>query len=260
MAHNKLRQPKMRQIKIVFAIFAGLTPLACGLDVPDSDRYLHERLKSHVEVRAIRNLLKGFNQDKAKDENIGIIIGYEDVGYLLTLDHRPARYIAYFKYRHGDESIVVHYHLFPVREKYSDTNRIKDNDIKFDSLLEKFAAGPSDAFFYGAKQLEMPLPKGLKNDSLLSKPYKKREYHVIVDGLYIYYWGFSLKNCELIQKLDMYPEYLFETMYSDILTPIELRLVHHETPAEWFAEYREKYCEGIPASCDQWLELFGIKK
>jgi len=196
-----------------------------------------------VEYRVMQNLLQGFAQGKAKDENIAIIIGYQDTG-MITINCRPANYIAYFKYRHNDESIVVHYHLFPVREKYSDNHL---NDIRaFTSFLEKFATGPSTSFFDGAKQMKMPLPPGLTNDSLLVEAYnKKGRKHVFrTHPSSIHYWGFSLKNMKMIEEYGNYGDYtkeLSKLLFLDILEPFEARLVNHETPAEWFAEYEKEY-------------------
>jgi hypothetical protein len=205
-------------------------------------------------------LLNGFAQDKQNGENIGIIIGYDDTGSRRSLKNRPARYIAHFKYRHEDESISVHYHLFPVREKYADKDFVDDSYRTFKSFLEKFADGPSGAFLDGAKQMEMPLPGGLKSDSLLSKPYKKQKHRIIPDVPSPYYWGFKLKNRELVQRLDMYPEALFDMVYWEILYLIDLRLVYHETPAEWIAEFKKELCENIRADHDKLLEELGIKK
>jgi hypothetical protein len=248
----------MNLMGVLPALFAMLMPLCCQRE-PDADRYLDERVKSRVEVRAIRSLLKDFAQDKQKDENIGIIIGYEDTGFLVTLSHRPAMYMAHFKYRHGDESILVHYHLSPVREKYADTAG-NDSFWAFRSFLEKIAAGGGGAFFDGAKQMEMPLPKGLKNDSLLSKLRKRPLYNARDDGMWSRYCGFRTKNGELIQWLDMHSEKLNMMINSGIVDPIHMRLVYHETPAEWIKEYKEKYCESTIAGYDKWLEGLGIKK
>lgn len=257
MAFDTLRQSKIRQRKFLPALFAWIMLLGCA---PDADRYLDEHVKSDVEVRAIRNLLSGFAQGMPKGESIGIIIGYEDTGTLRWLNNRPARYIAYFKYRHDDENIAVHYHLFPVREKYADKGHVDENFCEFKSFLEKFATGPSAAFFDGAKLLEMPLPWGLKDDSLLSKPYKKQKYRLMPDPPPPRYWGFILKNRELIQKLDMYPEELRTELYIQILEPIELHLVYHETPAEWIEEFKKKLCEDFIAEHDKLLKDLGVKK
>jgi len=255
MAQHKLRQPEMNLTKSLFVLLTALALLGCATN---PDRNLDKRIEAHLEVQAIRSLLKGFARDTPNDENIGIIIGYEEYGITRNFYPRPATYIAYFKYRHDDESIVIHYHLFPVREKYSDRDRIEDNDQAFKSLLEKFAAGPSDAFFDGAKQLEMPLPKSLKNDSLLSKPYRKQKFVVFVDGSDLYYWGFKLKNMEFIQVLYMYPEKLWMKMEEKIIEPIVEQLVYHETPIEWFNEYEKE--RGVDADLEKRLKELGIKK
>jgi hypothetical protein len=213
---------------------------------------------SFVEVRAIRNLLKGFSDDKAKNENIGIIVCH---GYPGILNYRPAHYIAYFKYRHGDKSIVVHYHLFPLREKYGGEN-LPDSDRQFDSLLEKFASGPSSAFFDGAKQLEMPLPKGLKNDALLSKPYKMETIKGPIDYMPFYYWGFKLKNRELVEYLIHYPYELSIKMRDKILDPIDLRLLYHEAPVEWVREFEKAFPEwnhDFPEFNER-IKRFGIER
>jgi len=236
-AQHKLRQPKMSQMKIFPALLAAVMLLGCKTH---EDRFLESR----VEYRVIQNLLQGFAQDKAKDENIAIIIGYQETGYLVQTSCRPANYIAYFKYRHDDESIVVHYHLFPVREKYSD--EFYSNDTRaFTSFLEKFATGSSAAFFDGAKQMGMPLPPGLKNDSMVLEARKKKGKTVIsLDASSVHYWGFRLINKIMIQKFGNYGDYtkeLSKLLFLDILEPFEARLVNHETPAEWFAEYEKEY-------------------
>jgi len=248
-------------MKILHAIFIGLALLCCE---SNPSRYLDKRFESLLEVRAIRNLLKGFANSSLNDENIGIIIGYEDTKVIYIPIHRPAKYIAYFKYRHNDESIVVHYHLFPMREKYSDTGRIKDNDWAFKTLLEKFATAPSYLFFDGAKQLEMPLPNGLKNNSLLSKPHKKKKWSPMLGFGTMNYWGFKLKNTEVVMEFSMYPDELRLMMEDEILYPIELRLVYHETPAEWITESKKKLSEELYEDSivrhDELLKKFGITK
>jgi hypothetical protein len=58
----------------------------------------------------------------------------------------------------------------------------------------------------------------------------------------------------------MYPEELGATLDSEIIEPIELHLLYHETPAEWIIEFEKEYDKDDFVDYYKKLKDLGVKK
>ena len=198
----------------------------------------------------IKILFDSVRASELKNEKFGVIIHFE--GIIFTHESRPTNFIAWFKYNHDNNYIIVNYFSFPVQEKFEIPYNSYDAAKQFDVFLEEITQNKKIIDIKPAKQLKIPLPAGLQNDLLFNamNKYKYQDrikngmIYVTVDEGESYYFGFKSDKIEFVRQSFSYTK--FDQIKEEIFAPITNAILEHETPEEWKKEHSKWQKTRIP--------------
>jgi len=219
------------------------------------------------EGQVIKILFNSIKLDKTKNEKLGVIIrqnGSENIRHSIV---RQAHILAWFKYNCDDQYLTVNYFYFPVFENFNEqiygTNNVNTQNVpKFWLFLQKITEN-KNIDTENIKQLKVPIPIGLQDDDLFNRmrkidPYKppveiwakmgiaEKDIHkfaiAVFDKNDPYYWGFKSDELEYIRCNDSYHGNFSIKIDKEIILPIEIAILEHETSGHWkedFKKYKE---------------------
>jgi hypothetical protein len=113
------------------------------------------------QSRVIKDLFNTIKSNELKKEKFMVVL-YTNRD-LFLVDNKPTDLIAWFKYSNNNEYITVYY--FPFYDIMG---------ASYNNYLKKIIDNKGFVNIGNARQLEMSLPKGLKNDILFDKMRKEK--------------------------------------------------------------------------------------
>ena len=242
-------------------LFLGSVPSSNNNSVDIDEKALRTR-----EAQVIKTLFDNVEPKELENEKFGVIIPYD--GNTIFLTFQQAYLLIWFKYNDDSQYITLNYFSFPAYENFNDQviDRKNNNQIyrRFFNFLLQIIENKKIANMEGAKQLRISIPIGLQNDDLFNKmhkidPYKptieeyarmgiaEKDIHKfsitkIREGR-TYNWGFKSNEIEYIRNDDSYYGSFYMQIIKEILSPIIMAILEHETPKGWEDDYK-KYVEG----------------
>jgi hypothetical protein len=222
-----------------------------------------KRSLDSVESQAIQVLLDGVGSEALGNANF-LAMSYDPREH-LSPDTITAHILAWFKYSATDHAVVVDYFLVPWLQKYGD--RFLDNwqcpdGVEYRTFLQKIVSDKKITDTDSIKRLEIPLPVSLRNDVWFDKLCRIYEYGqyspdplikgekpkvtiewMTFDSVAPYYnWGIKCDGIEHIQGRSFRDGKFVLQINYEILEPIVMAILEHETPKEWKEDY-EKYTQ-----------------
>ena len=222
--------------RIIFSILFPL--MACGTlssqDVTPPDKTDFET----EETQAIQVFMDSVEGDTLKDEKFCVIIPYNKNSVYI----RPAHLVAWFKYSQATKFVTVNYIIFPMAEFYRE-REVKDPLLwdargrEFTSFLKKIIEQNTIAHLQDVKQLKVRLPIGLRDDVLFEEMRRISPPvgFVRLGGGVLFYFGLKSAKIEYTRSSSDYLN-LDHQIHKDIISPIEIAILEHETPKHWIKD------------------------
>ena len=211
----------------------------------------------YPDESAIQVMLDMDKNAMSSTEFIGVVFHYG--GSPFILNYRQANVVAWFRCDYADVDIVVNYLYFPSREDYR--GRSLDKTYKqFRQLSVEIGNGSGIPDTHVTKQIKVALPVGLRDDGLFkkmsqySKAHENMEKTGITDGPPEYHFGFKTNSMRFTDHSRDYTcnyyrrhhkDYVFyrDHVEKEILEPIMMKILYHETPLEWKMEVIKRLME-----------------
>jgi len=203
------------------------------------NQYWEELMQDNLEYKAIKIIFSNTKPDELEKENLGVILFYDCMFSRNRYHKTPVDFIAWFKYGHSSEHIIVNYLLFP----WPNDSEISSTDLNFNLLrafLLQIIRNKKIVHTEYVKQLIIPLPLGLKNDFLLNNMHFKSLEKYTLGEREFFYWGFKSNKIEIVRYTNSHIVF-YDQILEEILGPITDAILEHAIPEQWKEEEYSKW-------------------
>ena len=274
--------PAMKKPLFALAVAALFWGELFGQDGP-SQPVEYASMGMKPEIYAIQAIFDSVPLDVTKDEKLMVLVTYDGAGFYYHTKYsvRSARILAWFKYRCDDKYVTVNYFGIPDHQRFCDMieyrTKIKmaskqpvsrwyppQDWIDFGNLLKGVAQNKNTKNALNGedpKQLQIPLPKHLKDDGLFDSMRKVsaslgRKW-VTECGLDFYsrdangdgdfnFWGFKSHETSFVRYTYNYFNDPVAKVIHYTIDCVKLAIQDSETPEEWKEAARNHF--GPPSS------------